>query len=454
MSKQKTKHLQHQKKIASKAQNLKILPETPGVYIFTDKKSEPIYIGKAINLRSRVSSYFSKSVTGKSKEIPKLSSTIIYIPTTGEFEALILESHLIKEHKPKYNVSLKDDKSPLYIRITNDKYKRILKARKSDLEKGDDSQYGPFPSSMQVNQILNMLRQIFPYSTHLPSKSPCLYHQLKLCIPCPSLIENIDDEVEKQILIDTYKDNIRNVKGLLSGRFTWVLNRLEKKMKDYSKAQDYEKARDTKIQIDNIRYITQERFSSYEFLNNPNFVEDIRNDEAKETISILNDVGLKIENLNRIECYDVAHIAGSYTTASMVTFFNGEPDKNYYRHFRVRTQKKPNDVGALKEIISRRVRHFNDWGTPDLLVVDGGKGQVKVFYEKLKHYNIPVVGLAKRHESIVSIKEEEGDLHFTEKRLPRGNAKNLFQRLRNEAHRFARRYHHHLLKKDLLGIKN
>ena len=222
----------------------------------------------------------------------------------------------------------------------------------------------------------------------------------------------------------------------------------------YSKNQEYEKAKDTKTQIDNIRYITQERFSSYEFLNNPNFVEDVRSDETKEVISILKDMGINIEKLIRIECYDVAHIAGSYTTASMVTFFKGEPDKNYYRHFRVRSQKIPNDIGALKEIISRRVRHFTDWGTPDLIVVDGGKGQVKVFYKQLIDFNIPVVGLSKRHESVVAVKEQNDILQFKEKRLPRGNAKNLFQRLRNEAHRFARRYHHHLLKRDLLSINN
>lgn len=454
MKTQKVTFLKNQKKIPSKENYLKTLPETPGVYIFTDKSYQPIYIGKAINIKSRVSSYFSRSAIGKSKEIPKQAIFIIYIPTTGEFEALILESDLIKTYKPKYNVSLKDDKSPLYIRITNDKYKRVLSARKSDLEKSDTSQFGPFPSSTQVTQILKMLRRIFPYSTHLPYKNPCLYHQLNLCNPCPSLIESTKDVNEKKILEYLYKDNIRNVKGLLTGRFTWVINRLETKMADYSKKQEYEKANDTKTQIDNIRYITQERFSSYEFLNNPNFVEDVRTDEIKETISILKDIGINIEKLVRIECYDVAHIAGSYTTASMVTFFKGEPDKNYYRHFRVRSQKKPNDVGALKEIISRRVGHFNDWGTPDLIVVDGGKGQVKVFYEQLRDHGIPVVGLAKRHESVISIKEENEVLQFKEKRLPRGNAKNLFQRLRNEAHRFARRYHHHLLKKDLLGINN
>lgn len=277
---------------------------------------------------------------------------------------------------------------------------------------------------------------------------------MKLCVPCPSVIENTKDEEEKNILIDQYRDNIRNIKGLLTGRFTWVINRLEKKMIKYAKVQEYEKAKDTKSQIDNIRYITQERFSSYEFLNNPNFVEDVRSDEIKETISILKDMDIKVGKLIRIECYDVAHIAGSYTTASMVTFFKGEPDKNYYRHFRVRSQKKSNDVGALKEIISRRVRHFTDWGTPNLIVVDGGKGQVKVFHEQLKGFSVPVVGLAKRHESVISVKEENDVLHFKEKRLPRGNAKNLFQRLRNEAHRFARRYHHHLLKKDLLGMNN
>ena len=155
---------------------------------------------------------------------------------------------------------------------------------------------------------------------------------------------------------------------------------------------------------------------------------------------------MDIGEIRRIECYDVAHLQGSEPTASMVTFVDGEPEKNLYRQFKIRQKKGNDDVASLKEVAQRRLKHLSDWGVPDLIIVDGGKGQVGVFHEIFQEHNIPVVGLAKRFESVVIPREDE----FIVRKVPKGNALNLVKRLRDEAHRFARRYHHKLLTKMLI----
>ena len=154
----------------------------------------------------------------------------------------------------------------------------------------------------------------------------------------------------------------------------------------------------------------------------------------------------------RIECFDVSHLAGASPTASMVTFINAEPDKNFYRHFRIRQEKGADDISSMREVIKRRSKYLATWGIPNLIVVDGGKTQVSAFYFLLKDFKIPVVGIAKRYETLVIPVGEKSKIRFFEKRLQKGGALNLIQRLRNESHRFARRYHHHLLRKTLLPL--
>jgi excinuclease ABC subunit C len=143
-------------------------------------------------------------------------------------------------------------------------------------------------------------------------------------------------------------------------------------------------------------------------------------------------------------------LAGVNPTASMVTFINAEPDKNFYRHFRIRQEKGADDISSMKEVIRRRSKYFATWGIPDLIVVDGGKTQVSAFWAALTDFKIPVVGIAKRYETLVIPINEKSKIRFFEKRLQKGGALNLIQRLRNESHRFARRYHHHLYKKSFL----
>lgn len=440
------KNLKYFKKIKASKNDLHFLPKESGVYLFL-KNNYPIYIGKAINLRSRVSFYFSNSSFGKSKQISESASDVGYIPTTGEFESLILESELIKKYKPHYNVSLKDDKSPIYIRITNDKYPRVLTSRKSELRRNDRAQFGPYPSATYVYEILTLLKKIFPYATHLPSKIPCFDNQIGLCVMCPSIIENtINKDLQLEIKKE-YSKNISRIKNTLSGKFKSVRLTLEKNMKIFSKNEEYEKAHEIKRMLDGLEYLTKIRVPASEFLNDPNFKDDVYKKEIAETNKILHKYFPGI-NCVKIECYDVAHISGTSTTASMVTFVNADPYKALYRHFRIRTSKKSDDISSLQQVAKRRVNHFDDWGYPDLIIVDGGKGQVKVFYELFNAHGLAVVGLAKRFEKLVVPMKRDGKLQYDEFTL-KPPAKFLFQRIRDEAHRFARRYHKKLIKKSL-----
>jgi excinuclease ABC subunit C len=292
-----------------------------------------------------------------------------------------------------------------------------------------------------------MLRRIFPYSDHKKSARPCLYSHIGLCNPCPSIIE----KEKNKYLYKIYKRNIRRIKAVLSGRLLVVKEDLVKEMLAKSKLEEYEEALVLKGQIEKLNYITQAHIPTQSFLESPNLFEDIRASELKDLIKILAPF-LKVRSLIRIECFDVAHLAGENATASMVTFIKAEAEKSLYRHFRIFGKKKRDDISALNEVIVRRKKYFDTWGRPDLVIVDGGKGQVSSFYQALKGTGIPVIGLAKREETLVIPVLTGKHLEFKEKKLPKGPARNLVQRIRDEAHRFARRYHHLLVKKTLLSF--
>ncbi len=180
-----------------------------------------------------------------------------------------------------------------------------------------------------------------------------------------------------------------------------------------------------------------------DFVTDPNLLSDIRLKERRELVHLL--APYVQTQARRIECFDIAHLAGSFPTASMVTLIDGEPEKRLYRHFRVSTKNQNNDTDSINKVLTRRVRHFDDWGRPDLIIVDGGKGQLAAAREIIT--DIPVIGLAKRFETIICATHDG----YSEIRLPEGGAKNLVVRLRDEAHRFARTYHHALVKKNLLS---
>lgn len=427
----------------------KQIPESTGVYLFL-KNDTPTYIGKALNLKARLRSYFSLNLAPKTQRMIKEAEHLSFIRVNSELESLLLEARLIQKYQPKYNWASKDDKHPLYIRITKEIYPKVITARRIEKKEKNFAFFGPFPSSRTVRSVLKMLRRIFPYAEHKVGKRPCLYSHIALCSPCPSFIESQKDEKKKEKLTRIYKKNIRHIKAVLSGKFKSVRNELFDEMLLKSKNEEFEEAQRLKEQISRLDYITQTAVSTESFLQNPNLFEDIRMGELAELTYILNKVIPVKGKLARIECFDISHLAGVNPTASMVTFINGEADKNFYRHFRIKQEKGADDISSLKEVAKRRSKYFAAWGTPDLILVDGGKPQVSAFYEVLGDRGVPIIGIAKRYETLVIAKRQRAKLKFFEKRLEKGGALNLVERIRDESHRFARRYHHHLVKKSLL----
>lgn len=410
---------------------VKSLPESPGVYLFKIGEA-PIYIGKAINLKRRVGSYFDNDLEPKTQAMVSEAENLDYIEVGSELEALLLEAKLIRSYMPKYNSASKDDKHPLYIKITKEEYPRVITVRKND-DIPTLAIFGPFPSSTIVYSVLRMLRRIFPFSDHKLGKRACIYSHMGLCFPCPNTIATKEDERE-------YFKNIKSIKAILSGRIETVQKQLKADMKQFSDNENFEEANKVLDQIQRLDYITQSRIPTESYLANPNLNEDIRVRELTQLKNILNAHFVNIATLQRIECYDIAHLAGSSPTASMVTFVNGEPDKSLYRHFRIKNAKGGDDYEALSEVAKRRKKYFDSWGKPDLIIVDGGKGQVEAFRKEIA--SIPIVGIAKRLETLIVNKEQI--------RL-NGSALNLVARIRDEAHRFARVYHHKLVTKNMLN---
>jgi len=422
-------------------EGIKKAPENAGVYFFCDKKGNILYIGKAKNLKSRLSSYFNNDLIYKTKKMVAGADCIKTINVNSEIEALLLEAKLVRKYMPKYNSQLKDDKTPVYIGITDEEFERVLTLRRTNLDQYKLKKvWGPFINGVSTKFILRSLRKIIPYSKHKPGKRACVEHQIGLCNPCPSEIVNNNDIKKKK----KFKKNIRQLRSILNGNIKSVRKSLEKEMREYSKKDKFEEANEILKKIDALDYVTTPQMSVSQYLKNPNLIEDIRFQELKELINILKNNGLIVDSLERIECYDVAHTAGVYPTASLVSFLNGEADKTYYRHFKVDPKIKNNDYESMKSVLGRRIKHLKTWGKPDLIIVDGGKPQVSAAVQILKS-EIPVIGIAKRLETIV-FPVEDG---FKEYTMEPGPAKNLIQRIRNESHRFARRYHHKLISKAL-----
>lgn len=418
------------------------LPHVPGVYLYFNKDKKILYIGKSINLKDRVKSYFAKGLYGKTLEMVSQAEYISYIKVNSEIEALLLEAYLVHKYLPKYNISLRDDKNPLYVKITNDKYPQILKARKAELNNNTKQYFGPFPQSSNVKTILTAFRKVFPYSTHKPGKRLCLNSQIGLCNPCPTIIENEKDIKVKKELKRKYFYNIRMIKKLFLGNIVGVRKKILQDMEQLSNNERFYDAIEIRKKLFALDYVTQKHFSPKGYANNPNFLRDIRKNEISSLKKIISGF-IKVKNLDRIECFDISHFQGSFASASMVTFIKGDEDKSLYRRFKIIQKNRRSDTDSLNEVVKRRIKHFTDWGKPDLIIVDGGKPQLSVFYKYLNPLKIPVMGMAKRFETLVFIKNEK----FIEYPIKKGPALNILQRIRDESHRFAKRYHHKQVEK-------
>lgn len=425
------------------------IPEIAGVYLFRNTKDKILYIGKAKNLKKRVGSYFmdKKNREAKISVLVGQTATIEVIPLTCEFEALLLEAALIKKNKPKYNVIWKDDKHYIYIKITNEEFPRVLFSRREDEEEA--TLFGPFPSKKTVKEILHLARNVFPYcSQKANARKACFHSHLGLCHPCPAEIRKKKGNVYLQDR-KLYLSHIRQIKALLGGKMTKVHLALKKQMTSLSSKKEFEKAASVRDKLQRLDYLVSSYQGASAYIESPDLTYKIWRVEQRALIDLLKNYFPKISKMERVECYDVSNISGKFAVGSMITFIDGQPAKSFYRRFRIKTVQKQDDFSMLSEIITRRLSH-RDWKLPDLLVIDGGKAQLLALKKTIHQtgVSIPMIGLAKREEEIVIPKEEL----FVKIKLPRGShALNLIQRLRDEAHRFAHRYHERLRLKYLMS---
>ena len=556
-------------------EELKKLPAQPGVYIMHDDKDEIIYVGKAVSLKNRVRQYFQSSRT-KTAKIEKMVSHIArfeYILTDSELEALVLECNLIKEHRPRYNTMLKDDKTYPYIKVTvSEEYPRILFSR--TMQKDKNKYFGPFTSAGAVKDTIDLLHRIYRIRTctrNLPrdigKDRPCLYYHIKQCDgPCQGYISKED-----------YQKQIRGVLDFLGGKYAPVTKFLTDKMYEASEQMEFEKAaeyrdliksvnqiaqkqkitsqsmddrdiiamakdeRDVVVQVFFVRdgrLIGREHFhveagaaeSNGQILNGfvkqfyagtpfipheiwcqeeledaeliSRFLSERRGqkvkilvprkgekeklvelakknarmvlDQDKEKIKreelrtkgAMNQIGglIGLSKVKRIEAYDISNISGFESVGSMIVYEDGKPKRNDYRKFRIKTVQGPDDYASMREVLTRRFTHGLaereelaaeggqlDMGSftrfPDLIMMDGGRGQVNIALEVLKRLqiDIPVCGMVKDDN------HRTRGLYYRNKEIPidrHSEGFKLITRIQDEAHRFAIEYHRSLRGKE------
>ena len=534
---------------------LKTIPTDPGVYRYYDEKGEIIYVGKAKNLKRRVSSYFNKQQSGKVKVLVSRIADIKFIVVDNEMEALLLENNMIKQYKPRYNIMLKDDKTYPWICVKNERFPRVFLTRK---KVNDGSIYfGPYPSVTVAKTFLEMLRKLYPirncklvlkeeniYNGHY---RPCLEYHIGNCkAPCDGSISE-----------EEYREMILNVKKVIKGNIQEVLRDMKAKMMDHASRLEFEQAQvikdkydilenyharsvvcsntlfdievfsyedagnsfyvnymkivegaiiqshsfeikrkldesaeellsmavvevrqmmeshnikeiivpiDLDIKLDGVRFTVPQRGEKLDILelsqrNAKQYridTEKLRTlvDPERHTKRILNQMkdDLRLPELPEvIECFDNSNFQGDYAVAAMVQFVNAKPNKSGYRHFNIKTVEGPNDFASMEEIVYRRYKRLLDEGQrlPDLIVVDGGKGQlssaVKILQQLGLYGKISIIGIAEKLEEI----------YFPGDSIPlyidkRSETLKVIQHIRDEAHRFGITHHRKKFEKGFL----
>ncbi len=533
---------------------IKQLPKKPGIYIMKDKNEEIIYIGKSKSLQNRVKSYFQENLDRpKTAVLMSHFNSLEYIITNSEKEALILEANLIKKHRPRYNIRLKDDKRYPYVKLTDEDFPRIIITR--NIGKSG-TYYGPFTDVGSVRQTVKFLKQLFKIRTCNKMDGPCLNSQIDLCYgPC-------NGEISKK----EYKEHIEKIDLFFQGKYTKIIKDLEKEMLEAASNQEFEKAGVLRDQIQSIKEVMERQFVEFEnetdqdiiatsltknnaivvvlsirnskiigkddflMINTPNtksdeiisafikqyygmnrhvpkeilleenikddnlieeWLSDIRGNKvylkvpqkgtklrlvrmANKNAEIIKNQKQKMENslleLKKylklkhiprvIEGYDISNISGKLAVGSKVSFLDGKPNKKEYKKFKINTPG-PNDFAMMKELLERRFKPLAEYYAlakedrdnldigkePNLVLIDGGKGQLGMAVEVLKKYNlthIPVIGLAKEFEEIYT----PGNSFPI--RIPHNNeALHLLQQVRDESHRFAITFHRQLRSKKI-----
>lgn len=449
------------------------LPESPGVYFYYDRTGKLLYIGKATSLKKRVGSYFTKAHDARIEDLVRNIARIDYIETPTVIEALVLEANQIRTHQPPYNILEKDDKSFLYFCLTNESYPRPVLLRGRDLERlgiqpfsrklSEKAKryflavYGPYTSGRAIKLALDLLRPVMPWSVCTPpggsdfplelftgqrsfgfkrgSKDgkPCFDAQIK---KCPGVCTGT-------ISPRAYRRGIAQLMRFFEGKKTSILRQLERSMKTAAAAHHFEEAALYRNRLQALTHI--------------NDVALILRDDDVPSLPLAKVEGMTGANImGRIEAYDIAHISGTGAVASMVVFEAGRPAKELYRRFRIKTAKGGDDVASMEEVLRRRLARAQKqpvaWPLPDLLVIDGGEGQVNRVQDIVESLgvHVPVIGIAKgfdrKQDRLVSVVRQPEVLRAA-------NAyKEVLQRARDEAHRFAGAYHRKV-RSVLSGVK-
>ncbi len=433
---------------------LNLLPESPGIYKFLDKKGKILYIGKAINLRNRVRSYFSSDLYDR----PRIKQMVPYIfdieitETNNEIESLVLESALIKKYQPFYNSDKKDDKSYVWIYIsTKEKFPTVKIVRKiSNKEFKKGVLFGPYPSSAATKRIFTYLRKIYPFCTCKKENSKeCLYYHLGLC-PGPH---------QGHISEQDYRKNINEIIKFLKGRKRGQIKEMERQMSAYSKERNYEKAAQLRDRVNDLKYLG-EQIDLFPEDTEQSYKERREELLKKQFSDLKNELGLK--GLERIECYDISNIQGKQAYGSMVVAVNGQIRRDMYRIFKIDDIEGPSDPAMLRRVLERRFAKENRDKyprVPDIILIDGGKSQLaavssmyKVDSSVVIPKEITLLGITKGKrlkrkgskqvdEFWLLLQKNEGDKSSKQiERIDILNSSILID-LRDEAHRFAILHH-------------
>jgi len=406
-------------------EKIQSIPLTSGVYLMKDASNKVIYVGKAVCLRKRVQSYFrSKATMTKTDMLVAEIYDINYIETVSEAEALILEASLIKTYKPKYNIELRDDKSFPYIEISGEEFPRISVER-PQRKKDDSVYYGPYVNPRLIREALSIIRKIFNFRTCHPfPDKECLDYHIGLCgAPC---IGGVDK--------NEYARNIRNVVLILEGKKDELYRGLQHEMGHLVRRREFEAAAKVRDQLKAIGAL-------YSGTKDVNYYKEA--EQLKRAINLS-------RVPERVEAFDISNMMGDQAVGSMVTFLNGRPDKQNYRRFKIKEVDGIDDFSMIAEIVRRRYRRLRDEGRlfPDLILIDGGKGQLSAACQQLEvlKVDIPIISLAKREEEIY-LPGKRGPVKLRKDSI----GLQLLQRIRDEAHRFAVTYHRKLRNKNIFN---
>ncbi|MBL7057779.1 excinuclease ABC subunit UvrC [Patescibacteria group bacterium] len=406
------------------------IPTTPGCYQYLNSKKEIIYVGKAANLKSRIFSYWHTSANHslmKQKMMQEIKEVKI-IECDSEMEALLLEANLIKKIQPYYNILLRDDKRYSYIKIsTEEEWPRIFQTRTID---NSGRYFGPFTSGEAVKIILKTLQDIWPYrSCRALPKKPCLYFHINRC---PGMCAN-------HTTPDKYKKTVNKIISFLNGEQKKIIKSYESKIKKQKSGDNFEK-------------LNRELFLIKKILEETKLLSKMDKFSA-DVVELAKILGLK-KIPKRIEGYDIAHIFGRDIVGSMVVFENGEPNKNEYRKFKIKeAQDEINDTKMLKEILTRRFNH--DWAPPDLILVDGGKGQLNAIISILNKLKLGTLAISISKGKGLRSAAAPDRLYFPGQSQPlelnlNSPALHILKRIRDESHRFAIEYHRKIRGKRIL----